>query len=59
MKIETYKCGCTSSNVGLLNLLWNHDFFILTKGNKRWRKTVCIPTGKWWKVEMPDLEEIK
>ena len=59
-KVETreLKCGCLVYPFDSLEVR-EHEIIKITEGNKRWQKTICDRTGKWWKVELPDLEEIK
>ena len=69
--IHTFPCGCLYKDFGNSLEGWasktgqdyyfleNHAHTNITKGKKRWKKTVCNVTGKWWIEHKPDLVEVK
>ena len=62
---QKMKCGFeynysdSSRTKQMLHILYDHSEEIITKGNKRKKKIICEPTGKWWYKEMPNLKQVK
>lgn len=53
------KCGCSEVGISVPYLFLSHTANIETRGNRRKRRVVCEKTGKFWYIDLPNLEEIK